>query len=461
MQVGGYPRLERGGRASSPTSTPILRFARRGTCARVKAFPVSDLRATLHSLGARARAAARALALVPAAEKNRALHAVAGELHAAEAAILAANAADVSAGRAAGSGAAMLDRLALDSARLAAMAEGVRAVAALPDPVGRTLREWTHPNGLRFAKVGVPIGVIGFIYESRPNVTVDAAALCLKSGNAVILRGGAESLGSNLALAAAVARGLARAGLPADAVQLVPTADREAVRHLCELGGFVDLLIPRGGRGLIETVVAHARMPVIKHYDGLCALYVDAAADLAMAERIALNAKCQRPGVCNAIETLLVHRAVAPQFLASAGRALRERGVQLRAAPRALALLGGAQPGVAAAAEQDFRTEFLDLILAVKIVDSLDEAVAHIAEHGSRHSDAIVTGDAAAAEKFLATVDSAAVYWNASTRFTDGAEFGFGAEIGISTDRLHARGPMALEELTTYKYVARGAGQVR
>jgi glutamate-5-semialdehyde dehydrogenase len=346
------------------------------------------------------------------------------------------------------------------------MAGGVRAVAALADPVGRTLREWTHPNGLRFAKVGVPIGVIGFIYESRPNVTVDAAALCLKSGNAVILRGGSESLGSNLALAAAVARGLVKSGLPADAVQLVPTSDREAVRHLCQLEGFVDLLIPRGGRGLIETVVSHARMPVIKHYDGICALYVDAAADLAMAERIAVNAKCQRPGVCNAIETLLVHRAVAAPFLQSAGRALLERGVQLRADDAARDALGPVLNSrhadlIRAATAADFRTEFLDLILAVKVVDSLGEAVAHIAENGSHHSDAIVTEDQAAAEKFLHTVDSATVYWNASTRFTDGAEFGFGAEIGISTDRLHARGPMALEELTTYKYVARGSGQVR
>lgn len=421
-----------------------------------------DLRETLRSLGARARAAARELALATTEQKNRALHAMADELRAAEAEILAANAGDVAAGRAAGLSSAMLDRLALDARRLSAVAEGVRAVASLPDPVGRTLREWSHANGLKFAKISVPIGVIGFIYESRPNVTADAAALCLKSGNAVILRGGSESLGSNRALAAALARGLARAGLSADAVQLVPSSDREAVRHLCEMDEFVDLLIPRGGRGLIGTVVAHARMPVIKHYDGICALYVDAAADLAMAERIALNAKCQRPGVCNAIETLLVHRAVAPQFLASAGRALRERGVQLRAEEKALALLGGeATPGVVRASEQDFRTEFLDLILAVKVADSLDEALAHIAAHGSHHSDAIVTADAAAAEKFLNEVDSATVYWNASTRFTDGAEFGFGAEIGISTDRLHARGPMALEELTTYKYVGRGTGQVR
>lgn len=424
---------------------------------------MSDVATTVRELGRRARAAARSLALADPAAKNRALHAIADELLAAVPEILAANAADVSAGRAAGLSSAMLDRLMLDAPRLAAVAGAVRAVADLPDPVGRVLREWDHAhNGLHFTKVSVPIGVIGFIYESRPNVTADAAALCLKSGNAVILRGGSEALQSNRALAAAVSRGLSRAGLPGDAVQLIPFADREAVKALCQLDEFVQLIVPRGGRGLIETVVSHARMPVIKHYDGICALYVDAAADLAMAERILLNGKCQRPGVCNALETLLVHRAVAPQFLAAAGRALRERGVQLRAEERALALLGGeASPGVVRASEQDFRTEFLDLILAVKVVDSLDEAIAHIEEHGSHHSDVIVTADAATAEKFLRSVDSATVYWNASTRFTDGGEFGLGAEIGISTDRLHARGPMGLEELTTYKYVMRGSGQVR
>lgn len=423
---------------------------------------MSDVAAIVRDLGQRARAAARGVALASTEQKNRALHAMADALLAAEAEIVAANAADLAAGRTAGLSAAMLDRLKLDAARLRAVADGVRAVAGLPDPVGRQLREWPHANGLKFSKVSVPIGVIGFIYESRPNVTADAAALCLKSGNAVILRGGSEALNSNRALAAALGRGLTAAGLPADAVQLIPTTDREAVKHLCGLNEFVDLLIPRGGRGLIETVVAHARMPVIKHYDGICTLYVDAAADLAMAERIALNAKCQRPGVCNAIETLLVHRAVAPRFLAAAGRALREKNVQLRAEDAALALLGGERaPGVVRATEQDFRTEFLDLILAVKVVDSLDAAIAHIEQNGSHHSDAIVTADAAAAEKFLNAVDSATVYWNASTRFTDGGEFGFGAEIGISTDRLHARGPMGLEELTTYKYVIRGAGQVR
>jgi glutamate-5-semialdehyde dehydrogenase len=423
---------------------------------------MADLQAQVREMGRRARAAAAQLALASRADKDRALRAMADAMLAGRAEILAANSADLVAGEKAGLSTAMLDRLRLDDKRLVAMADGVRAVAELPDPVGRVQREWSHANGVRFSKVAVPIGVIGIIYESRPNVTSDAASLCLKAGNAVILRGGSESLRTNLAIAAALSRGLVASGLPADAVQLIPVADRDAVKHLAALDEFVNLIIPRGGRGLIETVVANARVPVIKHYDGICALYVDAAADLAMAEKIALNAKCQRPGVCNAIETLLVHRAVASQFLAQAGRALRERGVQLRADAAALVLLGGEQaPHVVRATEQDFRTEFLDLILAVKVIDSLDAAIAHIDAHGSHHSDAIVTADAAAAEKFLNAVDSATVYWNASTRFTDGGEFGFGAEIGISTDRLHARGPMGLEELTTYKYVIRGEGQVR
>jgi glutamate-5-semialdehyde dehydrogenase len=426
---------------------------------------MSDLRAQIHELGRRARAAARVLAVTSSAAKNRALEAIAAELLAARGTILAANAEDVAAGQAAGLSSAMLDRLRLDDKRLAAMAEGVRAVATLPDPVGRVLREWTQPNGLRHTKLAVPIGVIGIIYESRPNVTSDAATLCLKAGNAVILRGGSEALRSNLAIAAALGRGLAAAGLPADAVQVIPSADRDAVKHLCAMDEYLDLVIPRGGRGLIEAVVASARVPVIKHYDGICALYVDRAADLAMARNLILNAKCQRPGVCNAVETLLVHRDVAPRFLAEAGAELVAQGVQLRAESAArslLADLAARHAGrVVDATEQDFRTEFMDLILAVKVVDGLEAAITHINGHGSHHSDAIVTADQAAAERFLAEVDSATVYWNASTRFTDGGEFGFGAEIGISTDKLHARGPMGLEELTTYKYVMRGTGQVR
>ncbi|HVU15641.1 MAG TPA: glutamate-5-semialdehyde dehydrogenase [Candidatus Didemnitutus sp.] len=424
---------------------------------------MSDLRHDFLELGRRAKAASRLVARLSTDAKNAALLAMADALQGAEADILAANAADVSAAREAGIAAAMLDRLRLDSKRLTAMADGVRAVAKLPDPVGITQREWTHPNGLQFAKVSVPIGVIGIVYESRPNVTSDAAALCLKAGNAVILRGGSESLRSNRAIGAALSRGLAKAGLPADAIQVVPVADREGVRILASMDQHLDLIIPRGGRGLIEAVAANARVPVIKHFDGICILYVDREADLDMAEAIALNAKVQRPGVCNAIETLLVHRDVAEKFLTKAGRALLERGVELRVDSKAGAALAEIRSAgkVVLAQDADFRTEFLDLILAVRVVDSVDEALDHIAANGSHHSDAIVTANAATAERFLNEVDSATVYWNASTRFTDGGEFGFGAEIGISTDRLHARGPMGLEELTTYKYVMRGSGQVR
>ncbi len=422
---------------------------------------MADLSHLITQLGQQARAAARTLAGTPPARIDAALHAMADELLAAQPAILNANAADVGAARAAGQTHALVDRLTLDPARLAACAAGLRKVAALPHPVGEVLREWTQPNGLRFAKVRVPLGVIGFIYESRPNVTCDAAGLCLKSGNAVILRGGSEALRSNLAIAGALARGLTRAGLPAAAVQLVPVTDRDTVRLLGEAVNVIDLLIPRGGRGLIETVVKYARVPVIKHYDGICALYVDQAADLAMAEKIAINAKVSRPGVCNAIETLLVHRAVADEFLARAGRALTALGVQLKAEPQALAALTAAGVPAVPATEDDFRTEFLALTLAVKIVDDCSAAIEHIETHSSHHTDTIVTADAVTAEKFVAGIDSAVVLWNASTRFNDGHEFGFGAEIGISTDKLHARGPMGLEELTSYKYIVRGTGQVR
>lgn len=417
-----------------------------------------DLATEITELGRRAKAASRTLANAPTEQKNRALRAMADTLQEASEPILAANARDVAAARDSGLTDAVIDRLRLDAQRLRDMAEGVRAVAALDDPVGGVIKCWTRPNGIEISKVRVPIGVVGIIYESRPNVTSDAAVLCTKTGNAAILRGGSESLQSNLAIADALGRGLAFAGLPADAILLVPRTDREAVRHLAALDRYVDLIVPRGGTALIETVVAHARMPVIKHYTGLCTLYVDRAADPEMATRIALDAKCQRPGVCNAIETLLVHRDAAPVALPKIARALRERGVELRGDPEVCRRLGLlAMP----ATEADWTTEFLDLKLAVKIVGGLDEAVAHIDRFGSHHSDAIVTADSARAERFLNAVDSATVYWNASTRFTDGGEFGFGAEIGISTDKLHARGPMALEELTTYKYVIRGEGQVR
>ena len=429
-----------------------------------------DLKEQILEYGRRARAAARMLARLDAAAKNAGLLAMADEILAAKGEILAANACDVKQGTANGLSTPMLERLTLDDKKLAAMAQGIREVAALPDPVGETIREWTRPNGLRITKLRVPIGVVGIIYESRPNVTSDAAVLCTKTGNATILRGGSEAIHSNVAIAAALSRGGAKAGLPADAILLIPVTDREAVRHLCEMDRYLDVIVPRGGKGLIEAVVSHARMPVIKHYDGICIMYVDKGADLAMAEAIVVNAKCQRPGVCNAIETVLVHRAVAERFFETTGMALLARGVELRCDEAAMEGLSDEHrtsniehrtSKVVAATPEDFRTEFLDLILAVKVVDSLDEAVAHIEENGSHHSDGIVTRDEAAAERFLAEVDSATVYWNASTRFTDGGEFGFGAEIGISTDKLHARGPMALEELTTYKYQLRGTGQVR
>ena len=420
---------------------------------------MSDLKSQILEYGRRARAAARVLARLDSATKNAGLLAMAEEILAAKDEILAANARDVEKGTANGLSKPMLERLTLNEKKLAAMAQGIREVAELADPVGETIRDWTRPNGLRITKIRVPIGVVGIIYESRPNVTSDAAVLCTKTGNATILRGGSESIHSNVAIAAALSRGGAKAGLPADAILLISVTDREAVRHMCEMDRYLDVIVPRGGKGLIEAVVSHARMPVIKHYEGICIMYVDKAADLAMAEAIVVNAKCQRPGVCNAIETVLVHREVAEAFFASAGKTLLEKGVELRCDAGALEKLNG--KGIVAVSPEDFRTEFLDLILAVKIVDSLEEAVAHIEEHGSHHSDGIVTRDEAAAERFLAEVDSATVYWNASTRFTDGGEFGFGAEIGISTDKLHARGPMALEELTTYKYQLRGTGQVR
>ncbi len=415
-----------------------------------------DLQEQIHDLGRRARAASRELARLDAPRKNAGLLAMAEELLASEGELLEANARDLA--RATGLSSAMTDRLRLTPARIAGMAEGIRQVAALPDPVGETIREWSRPNGIRIAKVRVPIGVIGIIYESRPNVTSDAAVLCTKTGNATILRGGSESIDSNRAIAAALSRGAARAGLPADAILLVPTTDREAVTIMAGMDRYLDMIVPRGGHALIEAVVRAARMPVIKHYHGVCIAYVDKEADLDMAEAIVLNAKTQRPGVCNALETVLVHRDVALPFFEKARKAFREKGVEIRGDEAVCRILGGeAKP----ASEADWSTEYLDLILAARVVESDDEAIAHIEQYGSHHSDCIVTSNERTAEKFLNEVDSATVYWNASTRFTDGGEFGFGAEIGISTDKLHARGPMALEELTTYKYQIRGEGQIR
>jgi glutamate-5-semialdehyde dehydrogenase len=409
-------------------------------------------------IGTQARKAAHALARATTAQKDAALLAGADQIESSSRRILAANEADMKSATACGLSSAMLDRLQLDTARISAIAKSIRQVAALPDPVGSVIRKWDRGDGLEFAKVRVPIGVIGIIYESRPNVTSDAASLCLKTGNAVILRGGSESLGSNLAIAEALRQGCMETGITPQAIQIIDLTDRGAVRAMAEMDQSIDLMIPRGGKELIETVAKLARMPVIKHYDGICHIYVDRAADLAMAQSIVINAKCQRPGVCNAVETLLVHRDIADAFLPNCGRALQEQRVELRGDEKTRAVLG---PQIALATEEDWHTEYLDLILSIRIVDSLEEAVEHIETYGSHHTDAIVTEDEAIAQAFLRDVDSSAVFWNASTRFNDGGEFGFGAEIGISTNRLHARGPMALEELTTYKYIVRGKGHIR
>ena len=416
----------------------------------------------IQEIGKNARRASRALAVLSSDTKNAILHGMADAIVARTPEILAANARDISGAEAHGLTKAAIDRLRLSEKRLADMAADIRDVAGLEDPVGKVLTDWTRPNGLHIAKIRSPIGVIGIIYESRPNVTSDAAVLCIKTGNAVILRGGSESFHSNMAIADALQTGGATCGLPTDAVQLIPTTDRDAVRLMAQMDKYLDLIVPRGGQSLIETVVSHARMPVIKHYHGVCHVFVDQAADLAMAERIVLNAKCQRPGVCNALETLLVHRAVAQDFLRQAAPAFAQAGLTIHADPDGfdeLSALGYKR--LIAATEASWTTEYLDLILSLRVVDDLDAAVDHMERYGSHHSDAIVTSDAAAAERFLNEVDSATVYWNASTRFTDGGEFGFGAEIGISTDKLHARGPMGLEELTTYKYQIRGNGQIR
>lgn len=421
-----------------------------------------DLKSQLTELGARARRAGRKLGQLTSAEKNAALLAMADEVIAQRTAILAANEQDLVRARVNNLTGAMLERLTLNQARIEAMADGIRKVAALPDPVGQIIRQWSQPNGIQISKVRTPIGVVGIIYESRPNVTSDAGILCTKTGNAVILRGGSEAIQSNLAIAAALQSGGARAGLPEDSIQLVPVTDREGVRLLAEMDGYVDLIIPRGGKALIEAVVDAARMPVIKHSDGICIVYVDREADLEMATEIIVNGKTQRPGVCNAIETVLVHRDILNPLLVRLSPRLAEKKVELRADLTSFTELSKAgYAWLRPATEDDWSTEFLDLVLALRAVDSPDEAILHIDQFGSHHSDCIVTRNPELAERFLREVDSATVYWNASTRFTDGGEFGFGAEIGISTDKLHARGPMGLEELTTYKYLIRGQGQVR
>jgi glutamate-5-semialdehyde dehydrogenase len=418
---------------------------------------MSDLLQRVTEIARTAKKASRALALAPTAVRDAALRAAAQALRADEATILEANAKDLAAAKAKGLTDAMTDRLRLDHARLEDIAVACEAVAKLPDPVGEVTEDWTRPNGLRIIRRRVPIGLVAIIFESRPNVTVDAAALCLKSGNGCVLRGGSEAIHTNIALSKSFATGLRAAGLPAEAVTLLPFTDREAVPALGSLRGIVDIIVPRGGPGLIEAVVNSAKVPVIKHDAGICHVYVHTQADLAMAEQIVLNAKCQRPSACNALETLLVDAAVAEKFLPQMAAALAAKQTEVRACAKSQRLM----PGAKAATEQDFRTEHLGLILNVKIVADLAEAVAHVEDYGSHHSDAIITADESAARSFLAQIDSACVYWNASTRFTDGGEFGFGAEVGISTDRLHARGPMGIRELTTWKFEIVGQGQVR
>ena len=420
--------------------------------------PHQEIEITLRSMGERARAASRVLAHASPAQKNRALHATAAAIRASEAEILAANARDMAAAGAAGLSAAMLDRLQLDPGRVQAMAAGIEVIAALPDPVGAVLAEWTRPNGLRIQRVRVPLGVIGIIYESRPNVTADAGALCLKSGNAVILRGGSESLASSRAILASLARGLTEAGLPADCIQMVPTADRAAVGvMLAGMREFIDVIVPRGGKSLVARVQQEARVPVIGHLEGNCHVFVQRDADLDMARRIVLNAKLRRTGICGAAETLLVDRAGAPRLLAPLVQALLEAGCEVRGDPATQAADARVKP----ATEQDWYTEYLDAIIAVKVVEGVDGAVAHIERYGSHHTEAIVTADPAVAERFLSAVDSAIVLHNASTQFADGGEFGMGAEIGISTDKFHARGPVGVEQLCSYQYRVHGAGQVR
>lgn len=415
----------------------------------------------LEQLGARAKSAAVKWRVLRTDQKNRALLSIAEQLLANEAAILAANEQDLAAARENGMRDSLIDRLTLTPARLSAMAQGVRDVAALADPIGEIVEGYCRPNGLRIQKTRVPLGVVGIIYEARPNVTSDAAALCLKSGNAVILRGGKEALHSNTAVVAAVRKGIELAGLPADAVLLVPSTDRETARQMMRLNGYIDVLIPRGSKNLIRSVVENATVPVIETGAGNCHIYVDAAADIETACSVTVNAKASRPSVCNAAETLLVHKEIAPAALPLLARALSKAGVQLRCCERSLPLCEGEGVDTTPATEEDWATEYGDYVMAVKIVDSLSDAVNHIETYSTGHSESIITRDHAAAESFTALVDSAAVYVNASTRFTDGGEFGMGAEIGISTQKLHARGPMGLRELTSFKYIVYGNGQIR
>ncbi len=429
----------------------------RTSVAESHAVGTETLESLCRTLGAQAKAASKSLALASGSSKNGWLDRSADALRARSDEILEANARDVAAAPGLGLGTAAIDRLTLNAGRIEDMARALGEVAALPDPIGELVTSSRRPNGLDVSQVRVPLGVIFMIFESRPNVTVDAAALCVKSGNAAILRGGKEAIESNKALHRVLADALVASGLPEHAVQLVPVTDRAAVGRLLNLPEFIDLTIPRGGESLIRRVVAEARMPVMKHYQGICSVYVDASADPEMAVRIVLNSKAQRPGVCNAAETLLVHRAIAPTFLPLAGDVLGDAGVELRGDAAARSIV----PAMLAATDADWDREFLDKIMAVRVVESIDQAIEHIGRHGSSHTETIVTRDLAAARRFVAEVDSSAVMVNASTRFNDGGQLGLGAEIGISTDKYHARGPCGLRELTSTKWIVIGDGQIR
>ncbi len=419
--------------------------------------PIDDIPAYMRALGEAARAAGRRLAATDSGPRNRALRLIAESIRDAAPALAEANQRDLDAGKAAGLDAALIDRLALTEARIEAMAEGLEQIAALPDPVGAVTDLDPMPSGIRVGRMRVPLGVVGIIYESRPNVTADAAGLCLKSGNACLLRGGSEALHSNQAIAECIRGGLEAAGLPATAVQVVGTTDRAAVGELITLDDYVDVLVPRGGKGLIERIMRDATVPMIKHLDGICHCYIDANADADMAERVVVNAKTQRYGTCNTLETLLISAAMAPEMLPRLKARFDAHGVELRGCERSRSLVDG----LTAATEADWDTEYLAAILSIRVVDDLDEAIRHIARHSSGHTDAIVTNDYAHAQRFLREVDSSSVMVNASTRFADGFEYGLGAEIGISTDKLHARGPVGLEGLTTQKYIVLGEGHVR
>ncbi|MDG1854478.1 MAG: glutamate-5-semialdehyde dehydrogenase [Verrucomicrobiales bacterium] len=417
-----------------------------------------DIKGKIERMGEAALTASRELAILETDKKNQILTAMAEQLVADTDTIIKANEVDISAAEQNGLTSAMIDRLRLDESRVGSIADGIRQVASLPDPVGQVMDDWERPNGMRIRQLRVPIGVIGIIYESRPNVTSDAAVLCLKTGNATILRGGKESIHSNRAIAASLQSGGEIAGLPKNSIQLIPFTERESVEHLAQMDQYLDLIIPRGGAGLIEAVVSMARMPVIKHYDGICHMYIDDECDPEMARKLVIDSKTQKPSVCNALETLLISEQVVETLLPLIASDLADRNVELRCDESSLALIGS--PGVPAV-EDDWTAEYLDLILSIKVVEGIDEAICHINEYGSHHSDCIVTASESKADQFMSEIDSATVFWNVSTRFSDGEEFGFGAEIGISTDKLHARGPMALRELTSYKYLITGNGQTK